>query len=238
VKANPTAGLRLPRGGKRRDRIAPPAEAERLLDALDVRERAIYATAMYAGLRRGELMALRVADVDLDAGLIRIDPDRGSYDPEARVFGPPKSQAAVRTVPIVARLRPLLVAAVGDKPALALVFGRDANTPVRYETVRSHALRAWQRAGLKPIGLHEARHTFASYLIAAGLNAKPLRRSSGIRRSLPRSTSMATCSLATRTRPATGSTHCSAPACRPADFVRTCYTWARHGPEHALQGRF
>ncbi len=33
---------------------------------------------------------------------------------------------------------------------------------------------AWRRAGLDPIGLHEARHTFASTLIAAGVNAKAI----------------------------------------------------------------
>jgi integrase len=33
---------------------------------------------------------------------------------------------------------------------------------------------AWRRAKLEPIGLHEARHTFASLLIAAGVNAKAI----------------------------------------------------------------
>ncbi len=172
ARINPTHGLRLPTGGKRRDRIAPPAEADRLLAALPDFERAIYGTAMYAGLRRGELMALRVSDVDLDAGVIRIDSERGSYTPEVREFGPPKSKAAVRTIPVVARLRPLLVAAIGDKPALALIFGRDANTPFWDSTISNRAAKAWKAAGLTRIGLHEARHTFASYLIASGLNAK------------------------------------------------------------------
>jgi len=40
--------------------------------------------------------------------------------------------------------------------------------------VRRRALAAWIRAGLEPIGLHEARHTFASLMIAAGVNAKAL----------------------------------------------------------------
>ena len=34
--------------------------------------------------------------------------------------------------------------------------------------------RAWTKANLSPIGLHECRHTFASFLIAAGVNAKAL----------------------------------------------------------------
>jgi len=33
---------------------------------------------------------------------------------------------------------------------------------------------AWAAAGLAPIGLHECRHTFASFIIAAGVNAKVL----------------------------------------------------------------
>ena len=58
VAVNPTIGLRLPavRGG--RDRIATPDEASRLLAALPASDRALWATALYAGLRAGELSAL------------------------------------------------------------------------------------------------------------------------------------------------------------------------------------
>jgi integrase len=41
-------------------------------------------------------------------------------------------------------------------------------------TVNHRAQRTWRRAGLDPIGLHECRHTFASFMIAAGVNAKTL----------------------------------------------------------------
>ena len=36
------------------------------------------------------------------------------------------------------------------------------------------AAKAWREAGLQPLGFHEARHTFASIGIGAGLNAKTL----------------------------------------------------------------
>jgi integrase len=61
-----------------------------------------------------------------------------------------------------------------------LVFGRTATLPFYPSTVRSRAHRAWTDALVKkwgqaePIGLHEARHTFASVMIAAGVNAKAL----------------------------------------------------------------
>ena len=55
VAQNPTLGLTLPAVRGRRERVARPDEAIALLSALRPDDRAIYATALYAGLRRGEL---------------------------------------------------------------------------------------------------------------------------------------------------------------------------------------
>jgi integrase len=55
-----------------------------------------------------------------------------------------------------------------------LVFGRDGERPLDYWRALTLAKRTWRAAGLEPIGLHEARHTFASLMIAAGVNAKTL----------------------------------------------------------------
>jgi integrase len=41
-------------------------------------------------------------------------------------------------------------------------------------TIGERSKNAWGRVGLEPITLHEARHTFASLMIAAGVNAKAL----------------------------------------------------------------
>jgi integrase len=38
--------------------------------------------------------------------------------------------------------------------------------------IRRRAAKAWKAAGLEPVALHSARHTFASILIAASVNAK------------------------------------------------------------------
>jgi integrase len=105
VAVNPTAGLELPAVRGKRDRIASPDEAAALLAAAPASDRALWATAMYAGLRRGELMALRWDDVDLAAGRIHVE---RSWDPKEGVIAP-KSSAAVRTVPIAVVLRDFLV---------------------------------------------------------------------------------------------------------------------------------
>jgi integrase len=172
VAVNPCTNLRLPAVRGRRERIASPEEGQRLLTVLPERDRPIWATALYAGLRRGELMALRWEDVDLAVGVIRVE---RSYDDKGRVEIEPKSRAGQRTIPIVGALRDVLIehkARQGRDGGL--VFGTSAERPFQPSNLWRRAQRAWKRAGLEPIGLHEARHTFASVLIAAGVNAKAI----------------------------------------------------------------
>ena len=171
---DPTDGLELPAVRGRRDRIASPEEAAELIAALPVADRALWATAFYAGLRRGELRALRWDAVDFDAGVIHV---RRSWDADPAIGEiDVKSDAGRRRVPLVGALRRLLMErklATGRVGA-TLVFGSTADVPFVPSTVRNRALAAWKRAGLEPVGLHEARHCAASYLIAAGLNPKQL----------------------------------------------------------------
>ena len=160
LAVNPTGHLRLPAVRGRRERIASPEEAQRLLAALPDRDRAVWATALYAGLRRGELMALRWEDVDLAKGVIHVE---RAYDEKERVHVEPKSRAGRRTVPIVGALRDELLAhKAREGRDSGLVFGSSRGQPFVTSNLWRRAQVAWRRAGLDPIGLHEARHTFAS----------------------------------------------------------------------------
>jgi integrase len=170
VVVNPTVGLSLPAVRGKRDRIVGPDEAARLLDALWPNDRALWATALYAGLRLGELRALHWDDLDLAAGLIRVE---RSWDAREGMMEP-KSRAGRRTVPVAAVLRDHLVEHRMRVGRSGLVFGRSAERPFNPSSVTGRARTAWQRAGLEPITPHEARHTFASLMIAAGVNAKAL----------------------------------------------------------------
>lgn len=172
VQVNPTAGLQLPAVRGVRDRFAAPDEAAVLLAALGDDDRAIWATAMYAGLRRGELLGLRWEDVDL--GNNRISVER-SYDPLARQFVAPKSRAGVRVVPIVALLREHLRAhRLRAGRSAGLVFGPSAEVPFDCYALARRARQVWKEKKLTPIGLHECRHTAASIFIAARVNPKAI----------------------------------------------------------------
>ncbi len=106
VVQNPTLGLSLPAVRGSRERVARPEEARTLIAAVPVGDRALWATALYAGLRRGELQALRWEDVDLEAGLVRVE---RSWDPKVGPIAP-KSRAGRRRVPLVRPLRTELAA--------------------------------------------------------------------------------------------------------------------------------
>jgi integrase len=170
VPVNPTHDLELPADDGRRDRVATPAEARRLLDALPGFERAIWATALYTGMRRGELRELRWSDVDLDARVIRVE---RALDDAGGIIAT-KTSAGVREVPILTPLRRELLShrlRTGRRGS-DLVLGRDAVAPFIPSTVRRRAIKAWRAAGLEPIALHECRHTAATEMRAAGLDFK------------------------------------------------------------------
>lgn len=172
IPINPTHDLELPMPDPGEIEIVSPGTAARLIDALPAGDRPAWATALYAGLRYGELRALRWGAVDLDAGTIRV---RESWDPLAGSIAP-KTRTSQRTTPMPAILRALLLAHRGQGVAEdTLVFGGSDGAPFHAASLYRRADRAWSAAGLSDrLRLHQARHTYASFMIAAGVNAKAL----------------------------------------------------------------
>jgi integrase len=135
---------------------------------------------MYAGLRHGELRALRVSDIDFAKGLIRVR--RGWDDVEGEQA--PKTEKAKRDVVLLDPLLPVLRGHIvrEGRRGSDLVFGEAPDKPLPSATERRRAQAAWRaenerraRRGedpLTPLGFHDCRHAFASVLIAS--NANPL----------------------------------------------------------------
>ena len=164
VHANPTAGISVPAIDRRQTRFATTGQIEAMLGKLKhAKDRALWATALYAGLRRGELTALHREDIDLATGVIRVE--RGWDQEEGEIT--PKSKQGRRKVPIPAVLRDRLDAYLLDAPETGRIF-----IGVRDSYDRGRA--AAQAAKVEPPTLHECRHGYASLMIAAGVNVKAL----------------------------------------------------------------
>jgi integrase len=172
VAVSPCTGLTLPAVRGRRERFAPPGEAEALIAAVPLEDRAVWATAMYAGLRRGELRALRVQALDLAAGVIRVERGYDAVEGEIEL----KSGAGRRKVPIPAVLRDYLTEHLArvERADSERCFGSTGEAPLDGQKLQARADKAWSEAGHERITPHECRHTFASLMIAAGVNAKAL----------------------------------------------------------------
>jgi integrase len=185
---SPCVNLRLPAVRSKRPEIADPEQARTLLAALPVAQVALWAVLFFAGLRIGEARALRWRNVDFERNVIRIEHGWDEVEGEQDA----KTDAGERIVPLIGELRAHLAAhklatGRGDDD---LCFGRTASEPFVRSTVRAHALTAWgwrvketRRDGkrrkvlvkaredaLDPVTPHGARHTCASYLIAAGVD--------------------------------------------------------------------
>ena len=105
MNANPTLRTEKPAVRSQIRTVVTPEAAVVLLDALEAQDRALWATAPYAGLRRGELNGLRWEDVNLATGVIHVR--RGWDAVEGEIA--PKSRQGRRDVPIPAALRDHLV---------------------------------------------------------------------------------------------------------------------------------
>jgi integrase len=174
VHLNPCNGLRLPTGENARDRIATPSEAATLIVAMPPKDRATLGFAVYGGLRLGELLALDVSAIDLEAGWIHV---HRSWDRGSKQFVATKSRKP-RKVPIIDKLAVLLADhfVLLNHPSAGLLFPSTNNPerPTDPGILRRRTYKRWNDAGLEPLGFHEGRHTFASIGIAAGLNPKTL----------------------------------------------------------------
>jgi integrase len=182
---NPAERLPLPKIVVEEMRIITPAQAGLLADAIDERYSTWVTTAVLSGLRFGELAALRRGRVDLLRRRIEVAETvvevRGHHH-----FGPPKTKAGRRSVPISPALAELLTTYTEGMGERDLLFTAPDGGAIRGSLFRR---RTWQQAtvatGLgemvkvegKPdryVGLrcHDLRHTAVSLWIAAGASPK------------------------------------------------------------------
>jgi integrase len=154
------------------------AQVYALADTIDQRYRALVLLAAFGSLRWGELAALRRCDIDLRARTIRVEHQLTESPGLGLTFGPPKSAAGRRTVPlpdlVLADLADHL-AQLGRNDDAALIFTSPEGTPLRHGNFQRRVwLPALNAAGMPGVHFHDLRHAGNSYTANAGANMREL----------------------------------------------------------------
>ncbi|TNF28020.1 MAG: site-specific integrase [Deltaproteobacteria bacterium] len=149
-------------------------EAEQLLNAATGVERTMILLVLRAGLRRGELLALRQDRLDLRRNLIRVD----AAVSESVLRDTTKGYKS-RSIPMAADLK---VALQSQRHLRGpFVFCEEDGQRLTTNQVKRIVPDACRRAGLREVNWHVLRHTFASHLVMRGATLKAVQELMGHR---------------------------------------------------------
>jgi integrase len=174
-----------PKGGRREYRVLSSDEIGALIAAADAPYRVILATAVFAGPRINELLALVWDEVDFDAGFLNV---RYQLERATRQRVALKTQGSRRAIVLMPTLAKLLREhrlASPHSQSGDYVFTSYTGTPLSDRNVSQRGFApAVARAGLNgptklPLTFHDLRRTFASLLIAGGEDVVQVSRQLG-----------------------------------------------------------
>jgi integrase len=188
----PTAGLKPPRVVSNTEiEILRPEQIRAVLDRLaGTTMGMIVSLAIATGLRRGEILALRWRDIDLDGAELRVERAVEQTLAKGVVLKPPKTRHGRRTISLPSTVIVDLRAHWRAQQEQRMALGRgkggldDLVFPRWNGTLRSpNALSQQWKVAVRKLGFrasfHSLRHTHASHLIARGVDVLTISRRLG-----------------------------------------------------------
>ncbi len=177
IEHDPASDLRAPRARARLPEVLSRDEVGRLLSQprgqspTAIRDRALLETMYACGLRASEAIGLELADLDLDAGVLRA---RGKGAKERLV---PIGRKAIESLrAYLERARPRLVGIRDERRVFVNQRGAGLSRQGLYKIVQRHATAAGLAHRMSP---HTLRHTFATHLLAGGCDLRSLQEMLG-----------------------------------------------------------
>lgn len=189
VDANPVRGVTLPKDGPSPERFLTHEEADAIRVLLAGFDQFIFDVLVGTGARWGEAVALSWDSVDIDAKRVEIST---SYDRAAKFFKPTKSHQ-VRHVPVGRTLLAALEARLDQvgfgvpsrleyrevrRPRSGLILANSEGNPydgaLFFHRLDAAARAAYvgegsRRRAVGHVRVHDLRHSYASWLVRAGI---------------------------------------------------------------------
>ena len=183
IVANPIEDVKRPKVERQEIEYLEPSDAVKLLrTAAGTRLHAPVFLALATGIRRGELLALRWSDLDLDRGNLTVAQALEQTKAGLR-FKLPKTKRSRRVIALspsvvdflrthkVKQARERLALGLG-KDHLGLVFTRLDGSTVNPRNFSKEFSRLVARAEVRPVSLHGLRHTHFTNLLREGVHPK------------------------------------------------------------------
>jgi len=184
IKKNPIERVKLPKIEKNEKHIWTVEEAKQFLDHCEVlRWKVAFSLALHTGLRRGELMALKWQNIDLENRTIKIKESLAYTKEQGLFFTTPKTANSVRELVISSSLIGYLKLVRDEHKKMKermgpayhendLVICTAEGKPVQPRNLARTFDRLIEKAKVKKISLHGLRHTNATLLMKQGINPK------------------------------------------------------------------
>lgn len=183
IPSSPVRRISLPKDAQGQLEPLRAEEVRALIAAAAPRWRAYVVAGAGLGLRQGELLGLSVDRVDFLRRTVRVDRQLVTVVGGTR-FGPPKTTASIRTVPLPQSVADELAAHLarfGEGPD-RLIFTTPAGEPVTRAGAAYWMRQARAAADLPAtVTSHALRHFYASLLIAQGQSVKVVQNRLGHR---------------------------------------------------------
>ncbi|MFC1962327.1 tyrosine-type recombinase/integrase [Chloroflexota bacterium] len=183
VSRNVADGVDVPRARRSEMQTWDESEIATFLESVKgTQYYALFYTALFTGMRRSELLALRWQDIDFIFSQVSVSHSLHQTRDNAFIFTAPKSEKGRRTIALppsaflvleaYRKAKEIEITMLGTTLQESDLVFNTLGKPLRPNTVS----RAWSmlavKAKVKHIRLHDARHTHASILLKQGIHPK------------------------------------------------------------------
>ena len=152
--------IHRPKGEKKLPNVLSKEEVKLILNAhYNIKHKTMLSLIYSCGLRRGELLNLKPADIDSKRNLILIKQSKGKKD---------------RIVPLSPKILEMLRSYyICYKPKTWLFEGRNENEPYDERSLSNVLKQALTKSNIqKPVSLHWLRHSYATHLLESGTDLR------------------------------------------------------------------